>query len=136
MTRRQFLQTVKKFSSNQKIAELVKTKGVQISLQTWKLWMFPNSNYFEDDEYEHIRPIARLFRNTELIGTKFNSEIQGHFVDEEFIAAIYWSNNDVDTLVDKKIEIPVSNTVVATFCKYLETNAIMDDINEENLEEI
>ena len=94
------------------------------------------SNYFEDDEYEHIRPIARLFRNTELIGTKFNSEIQGHFVDEEFIAAIYWSNNDVDTLVDKKIEIPVSNTVVATFCKYLETNAIMDDINEENLEEI
>ena len=27
MTRRQFLQTVKKFSSNQKIAELVKTKG-------------------------------------------------------------------------------------------------------------
>ena len=62
MTRRQFLQTVKKFSSNQKIAELVKTKGVQISLQTWKLWMFPNSNYFEDDEYEHIRPIARLFR--------------------------------------------------------------------------
>ena len=103
---------------------LVKTEGVKISLQTWKLWkwkqMFPIILKMMNSlsKYEHIRPIARLFRNTELIGTKFNSEIQGHFVDDGFIADIYWSNNDVVTLVDKKIEIPVSNTVVATFCKY------------------
>ena len=95
------------------------------------------ANYFEDDEYEHIRPIARQFRNTELIGTKFNNEDQGHFLQEEFIAAIYWHNNDRETKVERKVQIPdVSPTVVATFVKYLETQVIMDDINEDNLEEL
>ena len=79
------------------------------------------ANYFEDDEYEHIRPIARQFRNTELIGTKFNNEDQGHFLQEEFIADIYWHNNDRETKVERKIHIPdVSSTVVATFVKFLE----------------
>ena len=95
------------------------------------------ANYFEDDEYEHIRPIARQFRNTELIGTKFNNEDQGHFLQEEFIADIYWHNNDRETEVSPVIQIPdVSPTVVATFVKYLETQVIMDDINEDNLEEL
>ena len=60
---------------------------------------------------------------------------QGYFVQPEFIAAIYWFNNDKDTPVPKKIEIPVSNSAVGSFVKYLENNAL-DNINEDTLEEM
>ena len=97
------------------------------------------SQWFEDDEYEFVRPLATLFRNIELVGTKLGDTQSGHFVHPEFILATYWSNNNLlEKEVAKKIEIPgVSNATVAEFCKFLEHNTLMHcSINEENLEEM
>ena len=96
------------------------------------------SQWFEDDEYEFVRPLATLFRNIELVGTKLGDTQSGHFVHPEFILATYWSNNLLEKEVEKKIEIPgVSNATVAEFCKFLEHNTLIHcSINEENLEEM
>ena len=90
--------------------------------------------WFEDDEYEHIRPLARIFRNVQLIGTN-STESQGHFVHPEFIAAIYWTNGINPDSIPAQIRIPATDNAVKGFVTYLEKNSVIG-IPEQILREM
>ena len=88
------------------------------------------SCYFEDDKYEHIRPIAKHYKNVKLANE--NASVN---IPEEFVAAIHWSNYDMESPIDPQIEVPASTTALNAFAQFLE-HGKLDHLTTENVEEI
>ena len=56
-------------------------------------------------------------------------------IPQEFVAALHWTNNDLDSPIELQIQLPASNSALIAFRQFLKDNKL-SNMTDENVDEM